>query len=536
MRTNRVLAGLLVLMVAALVVIGTLQYRWLERVAEGERQQMRRNLEFTLGRLETEISGEIHSVFRAFLGPEDEDVRGRAADWRQAVPHPEIVASVHVAERDGNAWHIRQLDLHRGTLVDAPLPPQLEPLRRRLDEVGDRGPDERFPLPMDARIPALFVISMPPEDEPEVDRRPRRVTFVEFDRRGLGAVVAEHAARVAEGLDVELSAGGTLLYRSPDAGTRPPDVEKIFRPIAPRLGPGGRPGPRERRPGEPPPPDGWRLAISHRGGGLEAIVSAAHRRNLAVAALVLLLLGAATALLVALLRRGERLRAQQSQFVAAMSHELNTPLAILRVASENLHDGIVQDPEKVSRYVRTIARETANLSEMVNHVLELAGMRAGVAVTGRQPVDAGAVIQEAVTQSRFLGTATDIAIDIEVPPDLPRILGDERSLTRAIQNLVTNAMRHAGAGKWVGVRASHDGDGFVRIVVEDRGPGIDAADVTQVFEPFYRGSRSGAVRGTGLGLTIVKQIIQEHGGTIAIERGRATGAAFIVRLPAEVHS
>ena len=260
-----------------------------------------------------------------------------------------------------------------------------------------------------------------------------------------------------------------------------------------------------------------------------------HRRNLAVAFLVLLLLAASSALLAVLFRRGERLRAQQSQFIASMSHELNTPLAVLRVASENLHDGIVQDPEKVSRYVRTIRRETANLSEMVNHVLELAGMNAGIARTTRESVDVGAVIQDAVTQSRYMIDASPIEVVCEIPEDLCHVTGNRQALTRAVQNLVTNAMRHAGAGKWVGVRASNS-DGFVRVAVEDRGPGIAPEDAEHLFEPFYRGRGSKTVRGTGLGLAIVRQIVTDHGGTVTVERGRAAGAAFVVQLPAEVQS
>jgi signal transduction histidine kinase len=231
-----------------------------------------------------------------------------------------------------------------------------------------------------------------------------------------------------------------------------------------------------------------------------------------------------------LLRRAERLRAQQAQFVASMSHELNTPLAVLRVASENLQDGIVLDPEKVSRYVRTIARETTHLSEMVNHVLELAGMSAGTSVASRELVDVGTIIDDAVAQSRWLPEGKSIDVEVNVESDLPLVKGSAQTLTRAVQNLLANAMRHGGGGQWVGVRASAR-NGQVEIAVEDRGPGIDAADAAHLFEPFYRGRGSSTVRGTGLGLTIVKQIVTDHGGSIGVERRRGGGSAFIIRLP-----
>ena len=530
---NRLLAVPLLLLTIALVVIGTLQYRWLDRVAEAERQQMRRTLEFAVERIEGDIAVELQKVFRAFLGPEHEHPGWLLDDWERGGEgqRRELVAAVYVAERgESGAWTVRLLDPDTREPVDAPLPAALEPMRRALAEVGDRGPEQRFPAPFFASIPALFIVQLPPPRQPGAGPpgRPQRILFVQLDRHVLGALIAEIAGRAAPGVDVELTAGSTVLYRSPGAGAGSPDMTHSFRPVAPRE----RPRPRGEPEREPSRSEFWHLAVSHRGGGLDAIVATAHRQNLAVAALVLLLLVAASALLIALLRRGERLRRQQSQFVAAMNHELNTPLAILRVASENLHDGIVHDPEKVSRYVRTIARETAHLSEMVNHVLELAGMNAGVTVAGHEPVDVSALVQEALAQSRHLIDGSDIAVDVEVEPGLPPVRGDERALTRALQNLVANAVRHAGAGKWVGVRAARE-NGFVRVVIEDHGPGIEAADAGHVFEPFYRGRNSRNVRGTGLGLTIVKQIVVDHGGSISVERGRPAGAALVVRLPAE---
>lgn len=527
--TNRLLAVPLLLLTVALAVIGTLQYRWLNRVAEAERQRMRGNLEFAAESLAEELSEEVTGVFRAFRAPENDDAGVLLDEWRSDARHPDLVSAIYVFDRDGDAWTGHLLEPGTGELVPSPLPAALEPLRRELVNVRERAANQRFPGPLFASIPALFIVQMPPD--PEADYtfiRPSRVLILHLDRRVLGTLL-----RTSADVDVELAAGGVALYRSPGAAARPPDFRFSFRPVAPRRDQSGRP-PLFPEPAGPVRDEVWRLDLSYRGGGLDAAVAGAHRRNLAVASLVLLLLAAASALLIALLRRGERLREQQAQFVAAMNHELNTPLAILRVASENLNDGIVQDPEKVSRYVRTITRETAHLSEMVSHVLELAGMNAGAAVLGREDVDVSAVIQEAVAQSRWMA-GPELAMDVDVAPDLPQVRGDERALTRVVQNLVANAIRHAGVGKWVGVRATRD-DGFVRIVVEDRGPGIDAADAGHVFEPFYRGSGSRNVRGTGLGLTIVRQIIMDHGGSVTVERGRPAGAAFIVRLPVEAES
>ena len=106
-------------------------------------------------------------------------------------------------------------------------------------------------------------------------------------------------------------------------------------------------------------------------------------------------------------------------------------------------------------------------------------------------------------------------------------------MTRAVQNLIANAIRHGGSGNYVGVRAVRKGFG-VAITVEDRGPGIDKNDASHLFEPFYRGRKSGGVRGTGLGLAIVRQIARAHGGSVEVDRHARGGAAFTIHLPAAV--
>ena len=115
--------------------------------------------------------------------------------------------------------------------------------------------------------------------------------------------------------------------------------------------------------------------------------------------------------------------------------------------------------------------------------------------------------------------------------DLPLVDGDAASLARAVQNLIANAIRHGGGGEWVGVRAAADG-GSVVITVEDRGPGIAARDLPHLFEPFYRGRGADRVRGSGLGLTIVQQIAEAHGGTCRRRSASRRRAAFTLRLPA----
>ena len=124
-------------------------------------------------------------------------------------------------------------------------------------------------------------------------------------------------------------------------------------------------------------------------------------------------------------------------------------------------------------------------------------------------------------------------LDVQVAPGMPQVAGDAVALERAMRNLLDNAARHGAAGKWIGVTARPEG-GTIEIRVRDRGPGIALQDMPRIFEPFYCGeaSRRNQVRGTGLGLSLVKETVEAHGGTVKAGNMRSGGAEFVVSLPA----
>ncbi len=123
-------------------------------------------------------------------------------------------------------------------------------------------------------------------------------------------------------------------------------------------------------------------------------------------------------------------------------------------------------------------------------------------------------------------------IELTVAPDLPSMTGDSIALEHAFRNLIANAARYAAHGKWIGVSAARCFDG-VEVQVSDRGPGIPEPERERIFQPFYRGQQTGAaqVRGTGLGLSLVKDTVERHRGTVAVHNSPSGGAEFTVRLP-----
>ena len=211
-------------------------------------------------------------------------------------------------------------------------------------------------------------------------------------------------------------------------------------------------------------------------------------------------------------QRARRLARQQMELVAGVTHDLNTPLAAIRSAAQNLADGVVAAPEQVRRYGTLIEREGSRLSALVAKALELAGIQSGSRVYRPEPVALAEVVGEALDASRWALQEGGFAVEEDVPADLPPVRADRGALQMAVQNLVDNAVKHAAAGRWLGLRARAAG-AWVTLTVEDRGPGIRPEDRPHLFEPFFRGpAAAGPVPGSGLGLSLVRQVVEAQGG------------------------
>ena len=146
-------------------------------------------------------------------------------------------------------------------------------------------------------------------------------------------------------------------------------------------------------------------------------------------------------------------------------------------------------------------------------------------------------MREAVAATAQDAKIAHCDVQLELPPGLPAINGDAPALRRVFQNLITNAAKHGGQGGWIGISAAKVEEGrtpMIEIKVSDRGPGIPKAELSEIFKPFFRGAAAQAmqIRGSGLGLSLVKEIVEAHGGTVSVENSPGSGAVFVVRLPA----
>lgn len=282
---------------------------------------------------------------------------------------------------------------------------------------------------------------------------------------------------------------------------------------------------------------GWQLLVKHRAGSLDAAVGNIRRRNLAVSFGILLLLGASVGFIVLSSRRAQRLAAQQMEFVAGVSHELRTPLAVICSAAENLADGVIDNSDQIKRYGGLIRDEGRRLTGMVEQVLEFAGAQSGRKTYELRPTDLSRVIEDAIAACHLQLQEGGFEIEKNIPADLPMINADAAALSRAIQNLLHNAMKYCGDNRWIGLSAEWDNlpdrPAEIRINISDRGIGIAPSELAHIFEPFYRGKEvvASQIHGNGLGLSLVKHIIEAHGGKVSVESKAGHGSQFTLQLP-----
>jgi len=281
----------------------------------------------------------------------------------------------------------------------------------------------------------------------------------------------------------------------------------------------------------------WRILLQHPAGSLDAAVGQVRRRNLWLSFGILTVLVSSVGLIVMNARRAERLAAQQMDFVATVSHELRTPLAVIRSAAQNLSAGVVHDPTQARRYGDLIESEGRRLTDMVEQVLEYAGLSGNRKNVAARPVDVGSLVEDVVSLNSALPEAEGIEFETSIPDDLPPVIGNMDDLRRALQNLVGNALKYGTDGRWIGITAARitsRGRDEVQVTVSDRGRGIDPNDLAHIFEPFYRGrdAMDRQIHGNGLGLNLVQRIVEAQDGRVTVKSAPGEGAAFTLHLPA----
>lgn len=280
----------------------------------------------------------------------------------------------------------------------------------------------------------------------------------------------------------------------------------------------------------------WLLSVRHKDGSLENFVGRTKWRNLGLSFGVLTLLGASVVLLLVSAKRSERAAQRQFDFVSSVSHEFRTPVAVIRSAGANLARGIVRNPVQIEKYGGVIERESNRIGEMVEQILEFAGARSNRQKYDFQTVAVAPLVEQLLEDSRSLLEENEFVVEKCLAPDLPAVRADAKALRQALENLVGNAIKYSNGSRQIKISAFAEAE-HVAVSIEDKGLGIERRELKSIFEPFYRGRAAVAeqIRGNGLGLSLVKQIINAHDGKISVESEPGAGSKFTIKLPAKLN-
>jgi signal transduction histidine kinase len=219
-------------------------------------------------------------------------------------------------------------------------------------------------------------------------------------------------------------------------------------------------------------------------------------------------------------------------FVSNVTHELKTPIALIRLSVETLEMRRVQSPEETDKFLRTIGRETLRLQQLVDNILDFARLEAGQRIFRFETLDVVEIVRDTVESFRPRLEHLGFQLDVRVPESLPPVRGDAVALSHCVLNLLDNALKYSKTRREVTVTAGERGE-HVAISVSDRGMGIAQADQERIFEKFVR-LETGLVhdvKGTGLGLSLVDQIVRAHGGRVELVSSPGEGSTFTIVLP-----
>ncbi len=542
-----VFLGVLALVCAALTV---LQFRWTGELARAEFDRLAARQgeaaeDFCRG-FEEELEGSIRALVPDAGELTEGGIAARVEGWRERGFRP-VFRRVALAIPEGGEVGLREVDLGTGAMKEVDWPESWSGLRRDIERrargggappsVYEGGALMEYPIrgrprreegrpPMPRGGPGGERGGRP--DGPggpggpeagwmifELDARYLRTGWLpELARRSIGTEGREFYR-----VEVRDASGETVFAEGPAKAAGRPVVREFHRP-------GGGPG----FGGGPPGRARWRLEMRYAPGELEKVVAAARRRNLALAAGANGLILAAGWALVVQARRSRLLAEERMNFVANVSHELRTPLTVIQGAAQNLKRGIVRTPEGLERYSELILEHAGQLGEMVQQVLDFSSAKRGGRPAVRELVDVGRLLQEAVGNVGAETAGCEVALTL--PEGRLEVEGEPGALRRAFQNLVVNAAKHGGEGRWIGISAKGPGE-RVEVTVSDRGPGVPKEEQEEIFTPFFRGeaAQEAQRRGSGLGLALVKEIVEAHGGRVSVCSGAEGGASFTVSLP-----
>ncbi|MBI4908904.1 MAG: HAMP domain-containing histidine kinase [Acidobacteria bacterium] len=566
---------LLVIAVAFVLIpaLAVLQYRWIGQVSTAERERMNTTLRRAMMQMRNDADRAVTRAYEAFLletrggSPESLEERASRYDaWAESTPTRNLVKRFLISEDNGSG--------EPKLLAYAPDNMEFVPAEWPAEWKEFREPGFRGLMPRAANAIAARRICPDAQPDRNEPRRPGRTCGwaiaelnVEYAATHLLPPLVERYFGTDYYVEVAAeSAPDKILFSSHAARLETPDLREsmlmprpdlLWRDQRPRQNGKGRPPepnfyarsqslppppvpafrPSEKRGNGPQPRPGLlEVRVKHHSGSVEASVERTRRLNLLVSLAILGVLAGCVVLLHRSASRERKLAQLQMDFIAGVSHELRTPLSAAKALSENLADGLVHSDPQVRYYGRLLRDQSQNLAEVVEQILRLAGIQSGRVNLHLQPVPLAEVLDRAVEAAGPDIEQAHRRLERDAQEPLPAVMADAASLTQCIRNLLSNAAKYGdrGAIKLCARRSPEPNSNQVWISVEDQGPGIEPREMRHLFKPFFRGRRAidAQIHGLGLGLALVKRIVDAHSGNVEVLSKPGVGSRFTLRLPA----
>jgi len=544
----------IVLMVVVVSILAVYQYRWTGEISRTEQARLKNSLATSVRNFDQEFSYDFQQLCAGLeLDPEAQpsDLEAHAARqlavWQRGGAHAQLVSGLWIWKNSTTSEALESLTGNDTEFRPASWPAELEPLRgtihnqvKQAELISNDREALYYPWTFYSEGPALvrpIFRVVPGERRSGQAVSPIGILMVKLNSEYLASQYFPDL------VGRQFGAAGQRSFVVAVRTSQPPNRTVYISETNFSLAAGPSDaavnlfdlvGEESRRRGHAPlqssaPGEQWQLIAQHPSGSLEEAVASWRRRNLAISLGLLLVLAASMALIFSGARRSRALARLQMEFVAGVSHELCTPLAVINTAADNLADGVVESNAQIQEYGSLIRGQGRRLERLVDEVLLFTAGRFGLSGYQLKPVEVAALLSQSLSTSEAHLREAGFTCITTIAEGLPPILADPTAAITCVENVVSNAIKYSNSSKWIAIQASEtvsNGKPEVRISVEDKGIGIGPGDLPHIFEPFYRvpSVRDHQIRGVGLGLYLVKRMMEEMGGRVSVtsELGRGT--------------
>src|ERR1700730_8277235 len=559
-RTKRSLIELvaIILMTAIVFILGILQYRSTKEIGRAEQGRLKFALGTSVRNFDQAFAYDFQQLCESFeIDPEapastlEARVLHQYVNWAKTTSRVRLLASLQIWKTDdAHVLYFESFDQKNERFQKAVWPTQLESLHQFLRQQLGRLPSAissrkavYYPWTFYEDSPALIrpLFHMPSNGGSDSEVQPigflvvalsseflKREYLPELVHRNFGELgfgVAVRSAKAILRVIYSSEPDFTISTSSPDATTNL--IESVGQEASRRGHPTLQPSDEARE---------WQLVVQHPSGSLDVAVAAWQRRSLAITFGLLAVLAGSVALVLSLTRRAEQLAKLQVEFVASVSHELCTPLAVINCAAENIFDGIIDNPRQIREYGGMIRDQGRRLERLVDKALLVAAGRMDRSEYELCPIEIAPIVIHSLEVSEPMLRDARFTVEKDVGAALPLVIADPVAVSKCMENLLSNAVKYSGANRWAAVRArvvETLPQSEVQISVEDKGIGIATSDLSKICEPFYRvqAIRDGQIRGVGLGLYLVKHMMEGMGGRMSVSSEIGRGSVFTLHFP-----